>query len=251
MDQVRAFRDVAAERLQDPPPTGLAVAAADQDEAVRGDRGGDADAVAGDPAEFPPVDHRQPGRRLLEVGLVNVDVAVEDDAVLDALERREELDRPVAAGGNRVHVGQPGLPDAFVLGDVDEVFHPFRRRYFVGVEKGSRQRPEGAAAGLAAVPCYAFFVPSPADRAREPAARAGSGRNRVQHRDFLRRGLRVLLERPVGDGRLDHRGEFVAVLGRRKHGLDGLWSLFHGGFLIIGVPRGNRQVSSAGHPDDN
>ena len=73
------------------------------------------------------------------VGLVDPNFAGENDGFLAPLQNGEDFPEPINAGGSGVSV----VPDRgfyrMELEEVEEEFHPFRRRDFVGVENSVGQ----------------------------------------------------------------------------------------------------------------
>ena len=107
--------------------------------------------------------------------LVDLDVADEHDAVLDALENGEQLRHPVWQGRGRPPVRPGHSPDALVGEHLEEELRPIRDWQLAAVEYGPRGRREPGAARMAQPPPEAVrvvallhYVGGIAERARFP-----------------------------------------------------------------------------------
>ena len=188
-------------------PAWLANAAEDEGTTLSVGRGADAELVPGKAAESPPSLGFRSGFPTREIGLVDEDVAGEDDSVLDSVDDEEGLGKPVEPGGIGVPVVEGRGPDGMELEQVEEELDPFRERYLPGVEYRPGEGVELPPARLAFAYQKAGFLreavpPEP----RRPAVGARFRGEGIDEGDLLGRSPPVLGVVPFRQRRNHHRG---------------------------------------------
>ena len=168
---------------------------------------------------FPP---RLPHRDVL---LIDPDLSVENDPILKSVDREEELGNSVKAGGIGIHVGFRRRGGTVELEYVVQELDGLGDGYLLGIEDGSGQRSELAAA----VWVQAFvdadsrpFAESVLSESGRSAMGARFRDDRVDERDFLFRPAPVLFPEPFGDGLVGERAKLVGFRRKRRFGGLGL-----------------------------